>query len=52
MTRLEPLLKTDKVTLVFEATGNGMLRVTCQSWEDARVILAEQALSVAGSAKS
>jgi hypothetical protein len=39
-------LKTDKVTLVFEATGDGKVRVTCQSWDDAKVILADEALLV------
>jgi hypothetical protein len=44
--RLDPLLKSDRVTLVFEAIGDDKVRVTCQSWEDSRVILADQALQV------
>jgi hypothetical protein len=49
---LEPLLKTDRATLVFEATGDDKVRVNCQSWDDARVIMADQALLVAGSGKT
>ena len=40
------LLKSDRTTLVFEAVGDDKVRVTCQSWEDSRVILAEEALQV------
>ena len=45
MTRVEPLLqldtllKSDKATLVFEATDDGKVRVNCQSWDDSKVIL-------------
>jgi hypothetical protein len=39
-------LKSERCTLVLEAVGDGKLRVTCQSWEDARTILADQALEV------
>ena len=45
-------MKTDKVTLVFEATGDGKVRVNCQSWDDARVILADEALQVVTFGKS
>ena len=44
--QLESLLKSDKTTLVFEAIGDDKVRVGCQSWEDSRVILAEEALQV------
>jgi hypothetical protein len=47
----EPV-ESGQVTLVFEATGNGMARVTCRNWEDAKVILADEALLVAGSGKT
>ena len=40
------MLKPDKTTLVFEAVGDHKVRVTCQSWEDSRVILADEALQV------
>jgi hypothetical protein len=49
---LEPLLKSDKATLVLEAVGDGKVRVNCQSWEDARVILADQALEVVALGKT
>ena len=38
--------RSDRCTLVFEATGDDKVRVTCQSWDDAKVILADQALQV------
>jgi hypothetical protein len=44
MTRLEPLLKTDRATRVFE--------VTSQSWDDSKVILADEALQVVTFGKS
>ena len=49
MTRLGPLLKSDKTTLVFEAIGDDKVRVTCGSWDDA--ILAAEGLEVVGMAK-
>jgi hypothetical protein len=49
--QVDTLLETDKATLVLEAIGQGKLRVNCQSWEDARVILPEQALLVLRRAK-
>jgi hypothetical protein len=45
-------LKSDKATLVFEAIGDGKVRVNCQSWEDALVILADEALQVVAFGKS
>jgi hypothetical protein len=42
--QLDSLLKSDRCTLVFGAIGDDKVRVTCQSWEDSRVILAEEAL--------
>jgi hypothetical protein len=44
--RLDSLLKSDRCTLVFEATGDDKVRVTCQSWGDAHVILADPSLQV------
>ena len=38
--------RSDRCTLVFEANGDDNVRVTCQSWDDAKVILADQALQV------
>ena len=38
--------------VVFEAIGEDKVRVTCQSWEDARVILPEQALLVVAQGKT
>ena len=40
------MLKHDKVTFTFEAIGDGKVRVNCQSWDDAKIILADQALQV------
>jgi hypothetical protein len=42
----ETLLKTEKVTLVFEGTGEGKIRCSASSWEDAKIILEGQALGV------
>jgi hypothetical protein len=42
----ESLLKADRAVLVFEAIGDDKVRVNCSSWEDTRVILADQALEV------
>ena len=50
--RLEPLLKCEKVTMVFEAIGDDKVRVTSQGWDDAKVILADQALEVTGMGKT
>jgi hypothetical protein len=44
--RIESLLKSDRCTLVFEAIGDDKVRVTGQSWEDSRAILADEALQV------
>ena len=52
MTRLEPLLKSDKTTLSFEAIGDDKVRVNCASWEDAKVILADETLQVVAFGKS
>ena len=52
MTRLEPLLKSDKTTLSFEAIGDDKVRVNCSSWEDAKVILADEAKQVVAFGKS
>jgi hypothetical protein len=50
--QLDTLLKSDKATLALEATGDGKVRVNCQSWEHARVILADEALQVVAFRKS
>jgi hypothetical protein len=50
--QLETLLKSDKATLVFEATGDGKVRVNCQSRDDSKVILADEALQVVAFGKS
>ena len=50
--RIESLLKSDRCMLVFEGVGNDKVRVTCQSWDDSRVILANEALEVVVLAKS
>jgi len=50
--RLEPPLKAEKVTMVFEAIGDGKVRVTSQGWDDARVILADQSIEVTGMGKT
>jgi len=52
MTRLEPLLKSDKTTLSFEAIGDDKVRVNCASWEDAKVILADETLQVVAFGKN
>jgi hypothetical protein len=41
------LLKADKVTVVFERSAFGEIRVTTTSWDDAKVILPNQVLEVA-----
>jgi hypothetical protein len=38
MNRLEPLLKSDRSTLVFEAIRDDKVRVNCSSWEVSRTI--------------
>ena len=43
----EILLKADKVTVVFERSAFGEIRVTTTSWDDAKVILPNQVLEVA-----
>jgi hypothetical protein len=45
-------LKADKVTMVFEAIGDDKVRVTCPSWDDAKVILAVEGLEVVGMGKT
>ena len=49
--RLDPLLKSDKTTLVFEAVGDDEVRVNCSSWDDFKVIPADEALQVAAFGK-
>jgi hypothetical protein len=39
----EILLKADKVTLTFERTAESKIRVTTTSWDDAKLILPNQA---------
>jgi hypothetical protein len=43
----EVLLKADKVSVVFERSAFGEIRVTTTSWDDAKVILPNQVLEVA-----
>ena len=43
----EVLLKADKVTVVFERSAFGEIRVTTTSWDDAKVILPNQVLEAA-----
>jgi hypothetical protein len=43
----EGLSKADKVSVVFERIADGKIRVTTSSWDDAKVILANQVLEVA-----
>jgi hypothetical protein len=43
----EILLKADKVSVVFERTADGKIRVTTSSWDDAAVIWPSQVLEVA-----
>jgi hypothetical protein len=50
--RLDPVLKSDRTTLVFEAVGDDKVRVGCSSWEDSKIILAEEALQVVAWARS
>ncbi len=40
------VLKSDRVTLVFEAIGNDMVRVNCANWDDPKVMLPDEALKV------
>ena len=40
----EVLLKADSVSVVFERTADGKIRVTTSSWDDAKVILPNQVL--------
>jgi hypothetical protein len=46
------VLKSDKATLVFEAIGDDKVRVTCQSRDDFKVILAHEAPQVVAFGKS
>ena len=43
----EILLKADRVSVVFERIESDKIRVTTSSWDDAKVILANQVLEVA-----
>jgi hypothetical protein len=43
----EVLLKADSVSVVFERTADGKIRVTTSSWDDAKVILPNQVLEAA-----
>ena len=52
MISLEPLLKAEKVTIIFDAIGDDKVRVTSPGWDDAKVILADQALEVTGMGKT
>jgi hypothetical protein len=38
--------------MVFEAIGDGKVRVVSQGWDDSRVILADEALQVVALGKS
>jgi hypothetical protein len=40
------LLKTEKITLVLEGTGDGKVRCSASAWEDAKTILADQVLEI------
>ena len=44
-------IKANRVTLVFEAIGDDKVRVNCSSWDDSKVILADQVLQVVASGK-
>ena len=35
--QVDTLLKSDEAALVFEAIGDGKVRVTCQSWDIPRL---------------
>ena len=50
--RLDPLLESDRTTLVFEAVGDDEARVNCSSWDDFKVFLADEALQVVAFGKS
>jgi hypothetical protein len=50
--RLDSLLKSDRVTLVFEAIGDDKVRVNCPSWDDAKTILGDEALQVVALGKT
>ena len=45
-------LKSGRTTLVFEAIGDDKVRVNWASWEDAKIILADEALEVVAFGKS
>ncbi len=53
--RLDPpteiLLKTEKVTLALEGIGDGKIRCSASSWEDAKVILGGQVLMARANGK-
>jgi hypothetical protein len=42
----EILLKTEKITLVLDAIGDGKIRSTASAWEDGKTILADEVLEV------
>ena len=52
--RIVPTLAghSESHVLVFEAIGDDKVRVTCQSWDDSKVILADEALQVVAFSKS
>jgi hypothetical protein len=41
--RLDPLLKTERATLVLEAIGDDKVRISCSSWDHPVVMLANEA---------
>jgi hypothetical protein len=42
----EKLLKSEKTVTTLEAIGDGKIRVNSSSWEDVKVILADEVLEV------
>ena len=47
----EILLKTEKITLVLEGIGDGKIRCSASSWEDAKVIIEGQVSGVRANGK-
>jgi hypothetical protein len=50
--RVDLLLKTERTTLTIEANGDDKVRLNCQSWEDARVVRADEALQIVALGKT
>jgi hypothetical protein len=42
-----PIIKADSITITVKAEPGGKLRVGCQSWDDVKIIMADEVLELA-----